>query len=114
MLAEGDRVEYVGEDDDDPYLHHGHPGLLCHCNTVPPVHIVSFVNGPSLDFSNTLELRALPFDEYVRRGRRLVAGLHPLEDRAVPRCMAEGHEWPEGGEPERPEDAWPAWRRERG
>jgi hypothetical protein len=97
-LREGDRVEYIG-DEDDEFLHTGHPGQLWHCSTVPSVNVVSFVNGPSLDFSNTSTLRPLAFDEYVRRGRRLVACLHPLEDPEVPRFNAEGHEWPEGQEP---------------
>lgn len=106
MLQKGDRVEYLGDDDPEGYLWKGHPGLLWHCNTMPPVNVVGFVNGPSLDFSSTSELRLLTFEEYVRRGRRLVAGLHPLDDRPVPRLIAEGQEWSEGREPERPEDGW--------
>jgi hypothetical protein len=98
-LSEGDRVEYVSGDDDGLGLYQGHPGLLDRCNTMPPVNVVGFVNGPSLAFGSTSDLRLLDFDEYLRRGRRLVAGLHPLEDREVPRFNAEGQEWPEGEEP---------------
>jgi hypothetical protein len=100
-LREGDRVEYVGAEDDE-FLHRGHPGVLWSCNSLPPSNIVSFVNGPSLDFENTSALRRLAFDEYVRRGRRLVKCLHPLEDREVPRFNLAGHEWPEGEEPSEP------------
>ena len=105
-MQEGDRVEYVGDDNAELFLWRGHPGLLYHCNTVPSVNIVGFVNGPSLDFSSTSELRVLSFDEYVRRGRRLVDGLHPLDDRQVTPLMARGHEWSEGKEPQSPDEGW--------
>jgi hypothetical protein len=44
-------------------------------------------------------LRPLSEDEYLGRGRRLVEGRHPLDDRAVPGLMAPGYGWPEGAEP---------------
>lgn len=99
MFEVGDRVEYVGQDDDDLGLCEGHPGQVWGVNTVPSACVVSFVNGPSLDFSSTTELRALAFDDYLRRGRRLVALRHALRDRAVRPFMQRGHDWPEGSEP---------------
>ena len=99
MFAVGDRVEFVGDDSDDEYLYRGHPGQVWTVSSVPSVTVVGFVNGPSLDFSTDADLRRLDLDEYIRRGRRLVAHRHPLDDRDVATLMAPGHEWPEGAEP---------------
>lgn len=66
---------------------------------IPAVRIVSFVNGPSLNFPSCDDLRALSLLEYIERGRRLVEHLHPLADRIVETLMAPGSEWPEGAEP---------------
>lgn len=99
MFAVLDRVEYVGDDDDALMLYNGHPGQVHGVSAVPSVLDIGFVNGPSLAFSSSAQLRPLALDEYLRRGRRLVAGLHPLDDRPVQTLMAPGHEWPEGAEP---------------
>ena len=96
-----DRVEYIGADDTVGMLYNGHPGQVHLVNSVPSVLSVGFVNGPSLDFSQSDNLRPLDVDDYRPRGRRLVAGLHPLEDRPVETLMAPGHERPEGAEPAR-------------
>lgn len=86
-------------DDDGLLLYHGHPGQVVHINKHPSVDVVSFVNGPSIDFSETHELRQITFEEYLRRGRRLVAHIHPVEDRPVQTLCDPGSEWPEGAEP---------------
>jgi hypothetical protein len=91
----GQAVEYFDEDDDAHDIFPGHPGRII------DVHLdicVSFVNGPSLSMPPPY-LRPLSEDEYLGRGRRLVEGRHPLDDRAVPGLMAPGYGWPEGAEP---------------
>lgn len=92
-------VEYVGADDGDLHLFHGHPGRVFDTSRLAFGDLyVAFVNGPSLACRPD-QLRPLSEDEYLRRGRRLVEQRHPLDDRPVAGLMAPGHEWPEGAEP---------------
>lgn len=91
----GDAVEHADEDDDAHDLYRGHPGRVI------DVHLevaVSFVNGPSLSMPARY-LRPLTDAEYLRRGRRLVEGVHPIDGRRVAGLLARGHEWPDGAEP---------------
>ena len=99
MVEFDQTVEYLGADDDDLHIFHGHPGRLFDISRVGLGEVyVAFVNGPSMACRPDA-LAFLPEDEYLQRGRRLVERLHPLNDRPVRGLMMSGHEWPEGGEP---------------
>lgn len=92
-------VEYAGADDDCLHLFHGHPGRVFDTSRLAWGNVyVSFVNGPSTA-CRPHELQPLSEDEYLRRGRRLVELLHPLDDRPVRGLVMPGQEWPEGAEP---------------
>ncbi len=92
-------VEYVGEDDDELHLFHGHPGRVFDVSRVEYGDIyVSFVNGPSTA-CRPHDLIPLTEAEYLRRGRRLVELRHPVDDRPVRGLCLAGQEWQEGTEP---------------
>jgi len=92
-------VEYIGKDEEQLHLFHGHPGRVFDVSRVDDGDIsVSFVNGPSTA-CRPHELAPLPETEYLRRGRRLVELRHPLDDRRVRGLCLPGQEWPEGAQP---------------
>ncbi len=101
-VRDGTRVEYVGDEDGEHHFFRGHPAVVIDTYSWPREVSVSFVNGPSVCLRGDA-VAPVSDQEYLRRGRRLVDGLHPLVDREVPRFNAAGHEWPEGREPEPPE-----------
>lgn len=95
-------MEYVGDEDGEHHFFRGHPAVVIDTHSWPREVTVSFVNGPSMCLGGDA-VAPIRNQEYLRRGRRLVDGLHPLVNRQVPRFNAAGHEWPEGREPELPE-----------
>lgn len=92
-------VEFTGRDIPAIGLWCGHPGRALDETAANFGVIVAFVNGPTLSMSRG-DLSFLILEEYLRRGDRLVAGLHPIEDSRGPGLNAPGHEWPEGSRPE--------------
>lgn len=98
-LTEWDTVEYAGDEDGEHAFYRGHPGRVIDTGLWPSEVAVGFVNRPSVCLRPE-DLRPITESEYVRRGRRLVACRHPLDDRDVPRFNAEGHEWIDGREPQ--------------
>jgi len=84
MVQFDQTVEYLGADNDDLHCFHGHPGRVFSVGREDIDHevYVAFVNGPSMSCGSDA-LAPLPEDEYLRRGRCLVALLHPLDDRPV-------------------------------
>ncbi len=89
---------YVGDDDITACVYNGHPGRVIDRGQYPTEVAVGFVNGPSLCVPLE-QLRALSEEEYLQRGRRLVALMHPVLDVPVHRFNDEGDEWVDGGEP---------------
>lgn len=85
-------VEYLRPDDDEVQLYQGHVGRVCLTDLWPHEIIVSFINGPSIGLSpeDVALVDAATFEE---RGKRLVAGQHPLEDRPIPMLIIEDEEW---------------------
>lgn len=98
VLREGDAVVYIGGEDGEHDFFQGHPGRVTDTGLWPHEVAVGFVNGPSVCLRPE-DLEQVGEDEYLRRGRRLVACQHPLFDRDIARFNAEGDEWPDGGEP---------------
>jgi hypothetical protein len=94
----GDAVEFIGTEDPEHDLWLGLPGRIVDVGPGESDVSILFVNGPSLGMSMT-QLAPLDESEYLRRGRRAVALLHPLRDQRIPRVIVEGQEWPEGSEP---------------
>lgn len=89
----GQVIEYVGAEDEDLGLFRGHPGRVFLLRGLPESVYASFVNGPSLSCP-VASLAPLSQATFVHRGERVVAGLHPLDERPIRRLMAPGHEWP--------------------
>jgi hypothetical protein len=95
MLGLGDAVAYVGAEDATQRIYVGHPGRVVDVGLLPHEIAVSFVSGTSCGLEPGVVI-AISEAEYVVRGQRLVEGLHPLEDRHVPKYQAAGFEWPDG------------------
>lgn len=98
MLKVGAAVVYIGPEDVEQALYHGHPGRVVDTGQAPTHVDVSFVNGTSCSVSPEL-LVAVDEAIYLTRGRRLVSCLHPVLDSSVPRYNLAGDEWPEGRDP---------------
>ena len=86
-------VEYVGEDLPDLLVWRGHPGRVI--DAISPEEVdVSLVGGPSMSLPGDL-LRSLDEVSYRQRGERVIAGVHPLEERDTGGPLtADGSHWP--------------------
>jgi hypothetical protein len=98
-MREQATVQYVGRDDAEHEMWEGHPGRVIDCGVWPSEVAVSFVNGASVCLSPD---QLVEIDEHTYRvlGHRVARCLHPLRDEPIPRTNVEGHEWPEGYEPD--------------
>lgn len=89
----GPFVEYVGEDLPDVLVWRGHPGRVI--DALSPEEVdVTLVGGPSMSFPADL-LTTLDEASYRQRGERVIAGVHPLEERDTGGPLtADGSHWP--------------------
>lgn len=80
-IEPGALVVYVGPDEPDIPLYRGQPGKVV--DSVDGAETsVSLVMGPSVSVP-TSEVSEVGQEEYDLRARRLRAGLHPVDNRAV-------------------------------
>jgi hypothetical protein len=95
QFAIGSCVEYIGEDMPEIQVWSGHPGRVVDTPPFDPEEAgVSLVGGPSICFG-VGDLRTLDAETYRTRGERVIAGMHPLDERKVDSPItAEGSHWP--------------------
>lgn len=97
-MKEGDFVAYIGPGDADAFLWSGQPGIVIDAardvaGTLWDISVV-LVGGTALSGLPSL-FEAIDVTTYESRGARVVAGLHPLHERAIGAHIAmPGHEWP--------------------
>jgi len=95
-VTRGRCVEYVGDDIPEIQVWHGHPGVAGDVLAdLPSAEVIaSMVGGPTMCFGPS-DLRPLDETSYRQRGERIIAGMHPLEDRRVgDPITADGSHWP--------------------
>ena len=97
-MQEGDVVALTGPDDPGGYVWEGRPGVviavLRGAGGEPLDVAVSLVGGGALSGVPDLCV-GIDRETYISRGRRIVAGLHPVRDEPIgPNLTAPGHEWP--------------------
>lgn len=89
------KVEYLLDDDPAHYLYRGHPGVVVDIGPFDPFDCsVAFVGGETTSVGHQW-LGQLDEAQYARRGARIVALKHPVEDQSIGVLPTpKGHHWP--------------------